>query len=599
MKRSSARSFGLVAALMAGLAGTGSAMAQNAPLWLLPGNDPAPTSSQPAAPPPPSSPAPAMPQTPPPSSSREVTRSGIQSETLRPPSADASGVLSSAQGGFSKSLWQGTSAALVRRLIPELPGPLVEKASRTARDMQRRLLLSSAEPPAGSVAGLTPSLATLRAERLWAMGDALSTVRLVDSIAGSSNEPRLNRLGLEGALLTDNLAAACDRVNRSIGDDPRQLVAKTNVLCKFRFGQIAEGNLALDLLREAKAVDPAFVAAAEVISGLPPVPANKIKITTLEPEHVAAFNTAGLSLPDGVLNKITPMMAQAVALGSSNDPALRVQAAEIAEAAGVLPLETLKDIYRTIAFSANDLAEAMNRTRTPTGRALIWRAVQETPDEAMKAQLALRAIQSAAANGQGAAAMRLFARDLSTVRATPSLSGDAATIALTLLSNGYFEQSRPWMELLRSSGNTGDARRLWPLYAVYATKPGEPIPENQIAEWRANLVREKPDATARRTAVVLGVLTGLGGKMPETVWLDAVEAPASSVPAALLTLTQTAALEGRVGGVVLPLLVMMGNTPLDKISPVVLSEAISTLSVVGQNTDAQNLAVEAILANGL
>ena len=600
MTPSNAKACGLITVVVAGLVGLGPATAQNAPLWLLPGNDPPPASSHPAPPAHPTTPPPAPAVTPAaPSSTGAVSRSGIESEALRPPSADASGVLSSAQGGFSKRLWEGTSLALVRQLIPQLPGALTEKGSRVAHDMQRRLLLSSAEPPAGAISGLTPSLATLRAEQLWTMGDAQSAGRLVDSIAGSSGEPRLNRLGLEGALLTDNLSGACDRANRSIGDDPRQLVAKTNVLCKFRFGQIAEGNLALDLLREAKAVDSAFVAAAEVVSGLPPVPANKIKITTLEPEHVAAFNTAGQSLPDSVLNKITPMMAQAVALSPGNDPVLRVQAGEIAEAAGLLSVDTLKDIYRTLEVSAADLADAMNRTKTPTGRALIWRAVQETPDNAMKVQLALRAIQSAEARGQGAAAMRLFAQDLSTIRAEPTLSGEAGTVALTLLANGFFEQSRPWMELLRSSGNSGEARRLWPLYAVYATKPGEPIPEHQIAEWRANLSREKPSVTARRTAVVLGVLAGLGGKLPETVWLDAVEAPASSVPAALLTLTQTAALEGRIGGVVLPLLVMIGDTPLDKISPVVLSEAISTLSVVGQNTDAQNLAVEAILANGL
>nr|CAM74180.1 hypothetical protein MGR_2053 [Magnetospirillum gryphiswaldense MSR-1] len=99
--------------------------------------------------------------------------------------------------------------------------------------------------------------------------------------------------------------------------------------------------------------------------------------------------------------------------------------------------------------------------------------------------------------------------------------------------------------------------------------------------------------------MVLGVLAGLGAKVPDSAWLEVLSLPAGGPNPGLFALMQGAALDARLGGTLLAGLSTMGDVPLDRVDPMTLSEVISALAVVGLAEDARQLALEALLANGI
>ena len=100
---------------------------------------------------------------------------GIQVNPLAATANDAVGTLEPAEGGLGPDVWSGMSRSQVIRAIPEL---YALPASLTLRELQRRMLLTAARAPVEQGVGQpTTDLVSVRAERLWAMGE-------LDGLAG-------------------------------------------------------------------------------------------------------------------------------------------------------------------------------------------------------------------------------------------------------------------------------------------------------------------------------------------------------------------------------------------------------------------------------
>ncbi|HLO78229.1 MAG TPA: antifreeze protein [Magnetospirillum sp.] len=522
-------------------------------------------------------------------SGREVR---VDVKELKAPSAESVGALDQAHGGFAPTLWGGTSALVARKLIPQLPGA---PASQVVRDLERRLLLTAAAAPDGAVEGDRPSLVELRAERLAAIGDSDGVVQLAAAAPQSVAGPVVGRAKLDALLLSGNTQAAC-------ADAPKDnSLPKLSVLCHFLAGRMLEGNLGLDLLRERKDADHGFAAAAEVLSGLPPLPADKIRLDELTPVHVAAFAAAKMPLPADAVAKAPPAVARAVALSFATPFDVRLAAGERAEAAGTLPVEALRKLYLEAAFAPDELGSPLARAEGagPRARALLFRAATDQPDPLIRAHFIAKALDLAAAKGQTAAAARVFAALLAEARPDPALITVAPAFARANLALGRADATR-WLELARTDpAASGAVARLWPLTAVLTVSPGQPAGTTGLAGWRAGLEGLPPEIAARRMAVVLGSLSALGAKVPDAAWLDTLALPPGGPRPGLFALLQGAALDARLGTTLLASLAAIGDQPLDKLDPVTLSETISALTVVGLGDDARKLAVEAMLANGI
>lgn len=511
---------------------------------------------------------------------------------LKAPNGESVGAFDANHGGFPATLWAGTSAPVVRKLIPLLPAA---PSSLAVRGLERKLLLTAAPPPEGAVEGDRPSLVELRAERLAALGDADGVLALAAVAPQSVDGPLVARAKLDALLLAGNTKAACEEAPKD------NSLPKLSILCNFLAGRTLEGNLGLDLMRDRKDPDHAFVAAAEVLSGLPPIPADKIKLDEATPLHVAAFGAAKLPLPADAVAKAGPAVAKAVALSFATPFDVRLAAGERAEAAGIMAPEQLRKLYLEATFAPDELAAPLAKAETagPRAQALLFRAATDQPDPVIRAHFIAKALDLASAKGQAVSAARVFATLLADLRPDPALITNAPAFARANLALGRGDANK-WLELAKTDPAAAKAvERLWPLNAVLAVSPGQPLPAQGLAAWRASLDGLPPEAIARRTAVVLGSLSALGAKLPDSVWLDALALPPGGPKPALYALLQGSALEARLGTTLLAALAGLGEQPLDKVDTITLSEAISALSVVGQGDAARRLATEAMLANGV
>ncbi|MCR6629331.1 MAG: antifreeze protein [Magnetospirillum sp.] len=490
---------------------------------------------------------------------------------LKAPSAESVGVLDQAHGGFAANLWAGTPAAVARKLIPLLPAA---PASQVVRSLERRLLLTAAAAPDGAVEGDRPSLVELRAERLSAMGDSDGVVQLAAVAPQAVEGPVMQRVKLDALLLSGDTQGAC-------ADQPRDgSQPKLAVLCNFLVGKTLEGNLGLDLLRERKDADHAFVVAAETLSGLPPVPADKVRLDEVTPLHLATFAAAKMPLPADAVGKAPPAVAKAVAMSFSTPFEVRLAAGERAEAAGVLPPESLRKLYLEATFAPDEMGAPLAKAETVggRGRALLFRAATDQPDPVIRAHFIAKAQELAAARGQTTSTARVFALLLADAKPDPALVTVAPALARANLALGRAEAAQ-WLELAKTDPAAAKAvERLWPLNAVAAAAPGQPVGTVGLAAWRTSLEGLPPEVAARRAAVVLGSLSALGAKVPDAAWLDTLALPAGGIKPGLFALLQSAALEARLGTTLLAALAGLGDQPLDKVDVISLTEAISARS---------------------
>ncbi|MGE5505983.1 MAG: antifreeze protein [Actinomycetota bacterium] len=519
--------------------------------------------------------------------------SGVEVQELKAPDANAVGVLDDKHGGFGVDMWQGTSMATVRRLLPQLP---VAIQSPSVHGLMRRLLLTAAGVPQGNGAD-GPSLLQLRAQALWAMGDADGVAALLKAAPDSLRTPELNQLKVDALLLSGDTAGACREAGPAA--EPR-----LQILCHMVSGRTLEGNLALDLMRERKDADKAFIAAAEVLGGLAPVKVDRLP--NAQPVHLAAFKAAKMALPADVANAANPAVLRAVA-ASEAPIEVRIAAAEKAEAMGALDTEALRQLYGSVAFTPADLQSPLAPAAGDKGartRALMFRAAQSELKPQARAEIVTRAFELAASRGTYGTAARLYAPLLAELRpdGVPPAFGPVA--ARALFAAGQADAAARWMALAASAPEEAKAyAALWPLARLSRGESDKPTPAAVFDAWRT--ARElPPDQAERRTAVVLGVLAAVGERVPAAEWLTALDGPLYTAgqpqPRAALKALLRAAVDGlQLGETVLVSAVSLGDAGLDKADPDTIARVVAALHLLGLDKEARALAIEAAVANGV
>lgn len=516
-------------------------------------------------------------------------------DALKAPNPQGVGTMDVHQGGFSAALWNGTSAEVARALLPRLPGGA---ASPTIRSLERRLLLTAAPPPEGAKADARPSLVEMRIERLLALGDLDGVVALSNAAPAMVEGALSAKVQRDAHLLAGRIDQACAHLPG--GSDPES--ARLTTFCQLAQGQTLQGNLSLDLLRERQGADNGFIAAAEILAGLPPVPNAKIEIAELTPLHVALFKAAKMALPEDALAKASPVVARSIADNQAAPMDQRVAAADRAEAVGLISADDLRKLYLSLTFAPDEMASPLDRAANAGshGRALLFRAAFDQPDPNLKAQYAAAAIDMAVARKSVAGTARVFESIIAATKPDAALSRHAASFARAFYALGRPEAAAKWMDIAKADVTTvREAEKLWPLAAISEFGPGQPVSLAGLSGWRASLSDLAPEMVARRNGVVLGILAGLGAKVPDSAWLAALPLPAGGPQPALFAMMQGAALDARLGGTLLASLATIGDTPLDKLDVMTLSEVISALAVVGLAEDGRALAREALLANGI
>ena len=389
--------------------------------------------------------------------------SGIEVGALDAIDPDAAGVLLPGVMRFPGDLWSGSRRARVEALLPRLP---VAAPSAAMRRLALALLTSPATPPAGQ--GEPGALVLSRAERLTAMGARDAAVSLLQAAGPPGGADAIARIRNDGWLSALDYGSACERILGKAGPSDSYW-RRVRVLCQAHAGLLEAATLGLELLFETDmSPDLAFDDAIYAMAGLAePVVDARADPTPL---RVAAWRLAQLPIPVAAVTRASPDVLTAIVGARESLPGTRLMAAERAEATGALTVEALRDLYREMAFSPEEHADALAQVETlepALGRALMLQAIEAQTAPALRAELLAAALSLAEAQGAYGTAARALAHLVRTVPPQPEHGWFSGAAGRALAAAGDRDAAAGWYALAsdeapRDAEAARAAVRLWP-----------------------------------------------------------------------------------------------------------------------------------------
>ncbi|WP_026988519.1 hypothetical protein [Fodinicurvata fenggangensis] len=511
-------------------------------------------------------------------------RGGILVDELDARFPETLGPLTAGNGGLGLDLWQGSRRGDIIELLREQPRG---QRNPVARDLLRRLLLSSAQPPREEGrGGEEPELLEARAHLLMALGEYDNLVNLLVQIPGLEKAPDLARLQVEAAVLAAEPEAACPMVRRALSLHRSQpFWPKAQIYCQIYNGEKSAAGIGIGLQREVGNTDTGFLNLADASLGVGEVP--RLSQPSALDLALLRWMEAGDAL---VTERLEPsLMAGAVMLqGLEADQRRRL--AEEAARRGVLPLRLLGEAYTASPSQGeidNPLRQA-NQAEGAAARALYYQVLRRatTPEARGEALQAL--MDSARQAGLESQIAEIALPALEQLNPEPAVAWLAPTAVRVALLTGRFERAQAWTDMARRTGSGSEARaaltELWPLFRLAGLDGLEPgMTSTDWAEARISrgAGREGTRALLQFYERAQVAVSGRGGLENANARL------------------RGAVREDRRGEGLLLSLQAFGQGRLTEVSPRPLTEALAALSQLGFSREARLLAMDALVARGL
>lgn len=528
---------------------------------------------------------------------------GVQVDSLGRVDPDSVGTLTVAEGGFGETLWQDTSRRLVDDLLPQLP---TQVNSATLRDLERRLLLSAAPPPAGEDSGMR--LIVVRVGLLASMGAVEDAVALLEAAPERNGNADLVRLETDLHFLANDNARACAMTAATIREDDAPYWQKALSFCQVLAGDADKASLGVSLLRELGENDPMFFALFDAL--LAKGSGRTIdSMADASPLHLAMARAAGVQLPADVVANDRPAVLRAVATMPNASVDLRLDAAERAERSGALSAETLRQIYAALEFTEEQLANPLSQAEAesgPVSRALLYRtAVVQTVPTA-QAEAVAQALELGRTGGRYASVARVFLPILQKIPASADLIWFAPAAIRALLITGEYELAEAWFRVLRTSAMFNAETQTAAILLRPIMRLGGLV---DPADWQRDSLRDwfrlaGGTADGRDHAgLMLAMFDAVGETAPAGMWEELLEGSmrvTAPVPQpALWFQLRDAASERRIGETILLSLITLGNGGVSGSDPLTLRDVIARLRAIGLEYEARALAIEAVITAGL
>jgi len=570
-----------------------------------------------------------------------ATATGVQVDSLTRVDPDTAGTLTRERGGLGADMWAGTDRATVEHLLPGLP---VNASSAAMRSLMRRMLLSIARVPAGPTEA---SLVAIRARLLAGMGDMVGVNTLLNATPGRSKNPELVRVETDARFLANDNARACALAGGQIRDDTDTYWRKAFLFCQALDGEHGKAALGTSLMREAGETDEVFFRLIESLGT--GTPAEITSLADPSPLHLAMARVAKVKLPPDVIAANRPGVLRTIAISPNAPQALRLEAAERAEAAGALPVDALRQIYTSVSFSDEQLANPLSRAETeggPLTRALLYHTSLLQTVPTAQAEVVARALALGREEGVYASVVRVFKPVLLRIPPSAELLWFAPEAVRALLHQREAVAADAWFALMRASAlfNKESAQALQSLMPIVnlmgASEAADWTP-SQLPQWWST-VKDRAGADIK-AALLYTVLDTMGRKVPAGSWrplidvkarrsaefpnvalwfrlIEATESargasgPATATKVAEATEGSTdapprsaGAVDGpvppegrlRVAETVLLALLALGEKGPAGADPLVLRQVLISLGAAGFEDEARAMAVEAALAAGL
>lgn len=514
------------------------------------------------------------------------------------------GLLDADNGGFPRDMWAGTDRALVARLLPRLSP---DETSPVMQSLLRRLLLTAADVPPG--AKQQPSLLALRVDRLAAAGDMQSVTQLLQLAPQFSSDPILRLTETESLWLAGDHENACARAQEMVRQDDSEFWLKAMTFCRLLEGKRPAAMMSLAMLREEGAKDPGFYALMDRLTGTVKDPLKSLPSPT--PLDIAMLRTARQPVPADAASSAGPAVLKALATAPNAPLDLRLESAERAEALGVLPVETLAQIYASIPFTEDELANAVSIAEKSPGvrtNALLYQVSQVHKVPAARAEALRAAWRSGRDSGHYFTSVRVNLPAVRALKPSPELTFAAADIGRALLVTGHVDEVVPWYELARQQAIAKDpdaakaALELWALLQIGDPAGTVPWDPGFVHRWWEGLSGLADDQRSEHAEVLLTLLSALGYQISGSDWeplFDRVSETATMPSPALWNGLRDASANGRLGETVLLSLIALSEGGVAETNLLSLSAVIEALREVGLGEDARKLALEAAVTHGL
>ncbi|MGB0571657.1 MAG: hypothetical protein ACPGQM_06210 [Alphaproteobacteria bacterium] len=284
-----------------------------------------------------------------------VDPGGVMIRSLGAVAEGAVGLLDAANGGIGEDMWAGTDHATAVRLLMALPSHAL---TGEARDLVRRLLLSSATPPRGD--GKSGFLAA-RVAGLVALGAPDDAIELARA-AHSRRVPDDLAQSIVGAnFLRGDLAAGCDVLDGYEAGYVESFWQKALIVCQIAAGKGAEASLGLDLLREERGdTDEVFENIAHAAAvGAELTPEQLETPGAIDILTFAMLTVAKAELPEWMLASNDPALVRAMLRSPQLDQPRKLALAHRALQRGVVDAGDVVAVYEGLGASDDAISAAM------------------------------------------------------------------------------------------------------------------------------------------------------------------------------------------------------------------------------------------------
>ncbi len=575
---------------------------------------------------------------------------GIQVDTLKSISPDTAGILSAEEGGFGPDMWLGTSSRFIETMLVRMP---INVASTTMRGLMRRLLLTPATMPPGHLGD--GSHVVKRVGLLTEMGDVTAVGQLLDAIPGRESMDQLIRYEADIRFLANDNARACALAAAQINNFDNSYWQKAFIFCQALAGEQDKAALGVSLLREVGEQDEAFFTLVNRLSG-GDTPLQSLSDPA--PLHLSMARAGKVQLPADVVTSNKPGILRSIATSPNAPVEIRLEAAERAEMAGALDVDTLRQLYTSVSFSEEDLANPLSRAEAESGalsRALLYRTVLIQTVPTAQAEVIARALALAREGGRYPSTVRVFMPVLSKMPPSTELAWFAPEVIRAILIGGDVEMAQPWFALLRAKAlfdkdAVAALDTLLPIARLAGAGMATPADGHPLQKWWA--MNKDAENGPEKAALLFSLFEAMGEPVATDSWealldgpqrstvampspalwnrlISAIEAAATVAPEEMTDVVETApetpaesmpntakviettALGAalapepqsrprhRFGEALLLCLIAIGDGGPGQATPLVLSQVIGGLRGIGLETEARALALEAAVAAGL
>jgi len=507
------------------------------------------------------------------------------------------GLINSGNGGFAGTLWSGSARSAVSARIAQLPAA---PNSPAMQSLMRRLLLTSAQPPAGTAPPDEPSFLALRLSKILANGWLDESAMLAAQSARDDSFAR--QTAAEALLLQGRDGDACSDATamRQSASDPYWL--KLRVLCYLQSQDTSAATLTLDVMRERGIEDEAFFALAGALAEGAAAP----QITALpRPSglHLALLRHANKSAPAN----LAAWVPATALLSQSNDVDVRLTASERAAAAGLLPADQLRMAYEADTFTPDQLddpEEWAPKLSPARANALYLQSITKRTLPAARAAAFAAALQRAESQNRFALFAQMTDELALQIQPSPQTAWLAPYIERVLLQSGRDKAVEQWLMTLNAPSDAPTVNAIQ-IHLAFARPSTENIARLQGAmTWlgeNALLPGGAKDWLMDRATREIPLLEALGYVIPPDAQWAASATTAGVVPQgpaaeALIALTRTAQ-DGRVGETALNALVALGQGGPTRAQGQTVARVVKALMAVGLRNEARAIATEAVLGS--